>query len=328
MKKIVVLLTLSACLVAFLLCLPVFAKNSVVSVKTIKAGESEKYDDYYVTGKMVEQTKKDVYEKLPLVASKVYVKVGDKVEPGDTLALIDKQATIAAIASIAQNITSIPKAYVDAVGTALSVYSDIGEYENMIPTMVSATTSGTITSLNIETGSICMPTSPICTIASSDKLFARFNIDELNAEKIRIGDTVVFKAGATGDEKYKATILQINPAATQTISGTSAQTVVTFVSGLSAQSDHLKSGYTINGVVRRKYNEKRLVLPYESIGQDTNNKEYVYIVTKNIAKKKYIETGEELSNGVEITKGISDKDIIVKNASSIAGDECIIKINN
>lgn len=68
------------------------------------------------------------------------------------------------------------------------------------------------------------------------------------------------------------------------------------------------------------------ILPYEAINQDDNG-EFVYILRNGRVYKRYVETGRELSGGVELKTSIaSDENIITvdkipENGSAVKFDE-------
>ena len=67
------------------------------------------------------------------------------------------------------------------------------------------------------------------------------------------------------------------------------------------------------------------ILPYEAVSQDEKG-EYVYVYESGRAYKRYIETGEELANGVEILSGLSETEEIIADPSVIRADGSIVII--
>lgn len=64
-------------------------------------------------------------------------------------------------------------------------------------------------------------------------------------------------------------------------------------------------------------NEELLTIPYEAVGQDSNQQEYVYVYSKGRPVRKNITTGKELLHTVEVTKGLGITDIVLLEPENI-----------
>lgn len=146
------------------------------------------------------------------------------------------------------------------------------------------------------------------------------NVNELDCDRVQKGDSVSFKATATKDEVYHGKVSRVFPTAQTTLMGSEKQTVVGFYVELNEVYEKLKPGYTVTGVVKKGEPEICLTVPYEAIGQDENNREFLYTKEKNRAKKLYVKTGAEFKSAVQITAGIDEDTIIIKNAGLIKKD--------
>ncbi|MEG0693453.1 MAG: HlyD family efflux transporter periplasmic adaptor subunit, partial [Oscillospiraceae bacterium] len=169
------------------------------------------------------------------------------------------------------------------------------------------------------------PKSTVCTISRTDIMRVRMTVDEVNADKVEVGNTVVFKASATGDVKYTGKVDRIFPTATKTISGTSQVTVVGLYVRLDAKYSKLKPGYSVNGVVKKQGDVVAMTVPYESILQDETNQEYLYVYESGHAVRKNITTGEEFPDAVQVVQGLVEGDLVIKNAADIKGNNAIVK---
>lgn len=78
--------------------------------------------------------------------------------------------------------------------------------------------------------------------------------------------------------------------------------------------DQIKSGFSVKAVIETAPKKEFYTLPYECIEQDEKG-EYVYIYQYGKAWKKYIETGIEKTDTVEIKSGIEWDDRVIANAS-------------
>ena len=74
--------------------------------------------------------------------------------------------------------------------------------------------------------------------------------------------------------------------------------------------DNLKAGYTANAKIMLSEPITMTVVPYEAVNQDDKG-EYVYILEENKAVRRYVTTGYELSDGIEVTSGLSSGDYVI-----------------
>ncbi len=154
----------------------------------------------------------------------------------------------------------------------------------------------------------------------------KVTVDELDADSVKVGDTVVLKASATGEQKYVGRVDQIFPTATKTLVGTTQATVVSMYVSLNNDHNRLKPGYTVNGVIKHKDAKTVSILPYESVLQDTDNKEYVYLIQENRLQKCYVKTGNEMSTGVEIISPDLTGQKVVRDATQVKKPNGLIKV--
>jgi multidrug efflux pump subunit AcrA (membrane-fusion protein) len=86
-----------------------------------------------------------------------------------------------------------------------------------------------------------------------------------------------------------------------------------------------------SSVLAKIYTSKKkdvITLPYEAVTQDSSNKEVVYTVHNGKIQKKYVVTGYELSNLVEIKSGISRSDEVVLSPTEELEDGKKVVVNN
>ena len=83
-------------------------------------------------------------------------------------------------------------------------------------------------------------------------------------------------------------------------------------------ADGLKTGYTADCSIVTDRKDGALLAPYSAVGYDDGGAAYVYLKSGSAVKKQPVSVGKEYSNGIEITKGISDGDIIVYDAAKVS----------
>lgn len=297
--------------------IPNLAKIGVAAV-SLQYPTAAYINDYiYVDGVVEERNKKEIFSNLPIVPSEVNFTVGDVVAQGEVIATVDINQTRLAVLNLVETASQIPKEYIGAI----SNLSYSSEYiKSVIPTEILAEKSGKITSMTMVEGAISYPKLPLCTISDTGSLRVNMNVNELDCDRVQKGDSVSFKATATKDEVYHGKVSRVFPTAQTTLMGSEKQTVVGFYVELNEVYEKLKPGYTVTGVVKKGEPEICLTVPYEAIGQDENNREFLYTKEKNRAKKLYVKTGAEFKSAVQITAGIDEDTIIIKNAGLIKKD--------
>lgn len=331
-KKIFLILTMILILMLSGYILPIAIINNFTKVTLISPYTIDVYNDVNVSGEIKEVDVSQVVSNIPIITNNVLVKVGDDVKANQPIATIDRYATQDAILSIVDNLmqTSSYMQNMTELFTLLDMFGvDIAELNNnindevlavsanTIPTTIKATADGTITSLDLVKGGIIFPQSVVCTISKTDELYVELQINEDNINQVTVGDIVLFKSIANEDDMYQGKITTIFPTATKSYQGITQKTVVGAYVELDEKYENLKAGYNIVGVIKDNTKTNALILPYETIMQDSNNNEFVYIYEENRAIKQIITTGKELPQGVEILSGVTENSTIIYNSKDV-----------
>lgn len=325
MKKKVISILIVTLMVSAALYTPKYFEKSVIPVQITKVATTTFTNDIFVSGVVEELSKKDVIVQLPLVPSKVYYGIGDKVKLNDVLADVDVEATTAALFDLTDATNLIPQEYVAAIAGLNIDDTMINTY---VPKQIVAPADGVVTAISLVSGGICTPNSSVVTISNQDEIRLKMSVSENDIDGVQKGDTVVFKASATGEQKYVGNVDLIFPTANKTIVGTSQATVVNLYVKLSDYYQALKPGYTVSGVVKSPVARNVYILPYECIMQDADNAEFVYLINGNKVQRCDVTTGMELGDGVEILSPSLVGQRIVLNPGDIKSEDSLIKIMN
>lgn len=323
MKKYIILEIICVPIFILAMLIPVFMESFIPSVRITRIAKTKYSEDIFVSGFVEEKSKKDVYVELPIVPSEINFRIGDKVESGDVIASVDTKATQKALFAMAEMTQLIPDEYVEALGQ-IRISDDL--VKDYIPTEILSPTSGTISSISLVEGAISMPKSSVVTIIQAEDVLVRMTVNESDIDKVGVGDDVVFKASATNDIKYHGQVERLFPTATKTLIGTSQVTVIDLYVKLSERYERLRPGYTVNGVVKRPASDEIYVLPYEAVGQDENDKEFVYLVSDSFSQKCFVKTGRELENGIEILSPQLYGQKVILNSADVKKDNMLIHI--
>ena len=327
----------------FALCIFIFSffigniiDNSIPKVTVIKPDSTGYTRSVNCTGEIVEQNREDVYLSIPIIASEVKFSVGDYVKKGDIIAIIDKPATATAIIGSYNSIVNdymhdailnLPKEQLEEV---MNSYSDSFSLSNSlknIPDYIVAGISGTLTQINISCNKPTTPYTSIVTIIDDNTLVAKVSVKEENIDSIAIGASAILTGSAFDEDEYEGCVTKIYPSAYKKRNSLTTETVVDVIVTPNSDDHNLKSGYTTKANIIIDTVDFAITVPYESVLQDINNREYVYVLKGSKAKKQYITTGLELSKGFEVLEGIDETAIIIANPSNVKENSYVKVIN-
>lgn len=136
-------------------------------------------------------------------------------------------------------------------------------------------------------------------------------VPEKDISKVSEGQKAEITGDAFPGKAYTGFVEEIAETATKVQSGSVHQTAVEVTIKIDEPDNSLKHGYTASVKLATSEPYVMNIVPYEAVQQDSGG-EYVYIFNNGKAEKKYVETGAELSSGVEIKTPISDTEHIVE----------------
>lgn len=301
---------------------------------------------------------KEVYLETPVIAQAVNVSVGDYVHKDQVIAVIDTSLTKSVLEQsvpASDLLDSLPSAQeasellglysaleasgltsgfggISGLGELAEVFGSTdtkaGEPKNeylYIPQVVTAPMSGVVTDLSIKSDVLSRTAKPIVTIADTGSFIAKVSVGESYVSDLRVGDPAVIE-GSGFSQKYEGHVSRVYPTARKTAGTTAQETVVDLEIAIDDPDDALKTGFTARAEITTGKQKEMLVVPYEAVLQDTDNVEYVYLVKGSRAVRRDIETGMELLEGVEVREGLTESDVILKNAADgLAGDRIQLK---
>lgn len=289
----------------------------LVSMKQLNYTET-----FTVSGVVESPNQRELTLDFPVIPRKVLVKEGDSVSYGDPIATVDRQATVQAVAALAQQYTGeLPDGLEDQIQEAFSSVSDeVAENLDFLPETITAPMTGVITSLSLTPGELYLPMAPAATVSTVETLQLRLYVPESKVGLIQKGEEFTFTASAVKDGLFAADILRFSPSAYQKLDGLSYQTVVDVVAKVDDSFNALRPGYTVQAEIPAGEEEVLWLLPYEAVLQDENGQDYVYVYREGEAVRRDVETGRELSTSVQITDGLSRYEKVVQNAESLDGE--------
>lgn len=194
---------------------------------------------------------------------------------------------IAVCGVAAAGLIAAPKAVLESIPTATIVNVEKVKHEDCI------SLSGTITR-NLRDDDVCV----------------QIYVPEQDISKVRSGQKAEITGEAFPGIIYEGTVDKIADVATKVQAGNVQKTVVEVTVRITEPDDVLKHGYTASVKLSTSEPSVMTLVPYEAVNQDDNG-EFVYILKEGKAYKLYIETGSELSGGIELKTDISDNERII-----------------
>jgi hypothetical protein len=154
-------------------------------------------------------------------------------------------------------------------------------------------------------------------------------VPEKEISKIKAGQVAEIRGDAFPDKTYGARITSISPSATKITAGNITRTAVEVWAEIIGTDDTLKSGYSAYVTVKVGNSEEKRLLPYEAVDQDDIG-EFVWIAENGKAAKRYIITGDELPDGIEVVAGLIAADEIIKIPEGVTegGDVAVAQEDN
>lgn len=161
--------------------------------------------------------------------------------------------------------------------TGSSEKKQIRQYEDQIEACtVTAPMKGVITEVNVEAGDSYKGTA-IVTIEDTSAYEVSVEISEYDINKVEIGQTVVIKTNATGDEELQGTVKEIAPRAT---TGSSDITYAVTIS-VDTPCDALKMDMTAKISIILESKENVLTVPYDAVQEDEAGNYYIEVVSED-----------------------------------------------
>ena len=333
MKKIVGFICITSILVFGAFYLKKYPlKDDVVEVNTIQCEITDLYDYITLRGKVSEKIRYNIFSEVAGIVREVYVSVGDNIVNGQELMRIvpiddtvinnfsyDKMSTI---------VSSIIDSFLNG-GTTAEAKEVLSYYVNQEDgsVVILSPCSGTVMSLNCDVNDKVDPEYPCLVISDLTKLEIRAQIEEQHLSRIDKDMKCTAVVNALSNKTVNCSIREINPFGMTALSINGSNEVMTdIILSVDDEVNFLKPGYTARVNIINHKKENAILIPYEAIGQDAENKQYVLTLSNGKLDKKVIKTGMELDSSTEVLEGLKGNEVLVTNPDRIkAGDTVVIK---
>ena len=292
--------------------------------QTLQA-ETTEWQNKYNTAKQTESSCETAYEQAITAADSKLDVYNQKVRSQeDTVRNSDS--------TVSTKESNLETTQLNATTVGTSEKKQIRQYEDQIESCtVAAPISGMITEVNVEVGD-SYAGSTIVTIEDTSAYEVSVEISEYDINKVEVGQKVVVKTNATGEEELSGTVKEIAPRATEG----SSEVTYTVVTSIDTPCKELKMDMTAKLSIILESKENVLTVPYDAVQEDEEGNYYIEtptgeasVVMQNGAMPGGVPEGEGMpstqTRRIIITKGIeSDYYIEVISDEVTEGMEVVI----
>lgn len=329
MKRYLYLFSVTSAIVIGIIFAPqILLVRKAVPVNMSKIVPSKAESTVICSGKIEYSDVNDVRADSPSIIEKINVNIGDIVNEGDVILIRsgaiqkpDSQKNFKNIPDI-NNFSSIYDAY-DNLTNSKSIYVSDGKLED-----IKSPYSGVISSISVQEKDSAEEGKSLFTVASKNKMQIKAPVHEARINDVKKGDPVIISGLGFKNSEYRGVVNKISSEARQTISPTGQETVVDVTVLINDVTNDIKPGFTAKCKIITNQEDGLIIIPYESIKTDKRGRDYVYVSYNDVATKKFVETGREFENGVEIISGIEFEDQVITNIDKIFNGERVTKFKN
>lgn len=286
-----------------------------------------------------------IYPEMPGRLERVYVKEGQKVKKGQSLAKIDdggmaqQVAQMEATTALAKTTYERQKRLWDEkIGSEIQFLQAETNFKSQTnalaqlkkqldKTTIRAPFSGIIDDVIKDQGTVVAPgpSSEVFRIVNLANMFIEADVPETYISSITPGKTVAIEFPVLGknlNTKVRQTGNFINP-----VNRTFKVEV-----GVPNKDRSIKPNLTARLQINDYTNPEAILIPQSIISENAEGKQYVYVIKnlendKGIAKQVVVKTGKSQGDIIEILEGVKVGDILIKAGARSVKDAQEIKIS-
>lgn len=296
MKKIIITVFLSSCLILGIMAADYTLNNNFVMVKTDTVTQKEVKKYINATGICYEQNKREVRVELPLSVDKVFVDVGDEISKGQKILTLNKESLKNKLEMQSVTVSSIKND---------NILAKINNYNTDILSPI----NGVVTKIYVSDGDMVNINLPVMVISDLENLIIKASVPESIINEIFV-DQKVLISGESISQKVEGKVLKIHPVGERN-EVTGSQSFIT-VDVTFKDYNSIRPNTTLNLEFEKPVKKDTIIIPFDSVMFDEENP-YVYINNLGYAVKRYVNLGEEYDIDVEVISGIKNGDKLVLN---------------
>lgn len=285
--------------------------------------QADIYNSVTMRGKTEALRQSRAYAPWTATVKEIYVRQGDQVSQGDPLALLEPanpgRGADWAAERLADQLAlqaaqgELDPEEINQIAQAFAAAAPPRE-EPRQPMTLTAPIDGLVMEVFCGEGETISPLAPCALVGDMEQILVRAQVGEENLRKISPGMEAEIEIEAFPDCQLTGRVESVAPyAQSGSILNQDSQIVTDVLVSIENGQGRLRPGYSASVSVKTQRKEKALLLPYDYVGQDQQNREYVMTVWQGRARKKLIATGLELEELVEIQAGLTPQDLVLQN---------------
>jgi len=313
-------------------------EETYTPVEVSKVKEETLYNMASYTGIVTADKDIFVIPKIMGKVSKLNVKVGDTVEKGNLLFMIDQTEIKDQVKKAEDGLNSAKKSYQTILnqikGGNLSLQSSLqgaqagvsqGQMaydktvEMLNSTYVTSPISGTVSSVNISEGNIVTNQQPSIVVSDIGNVKMNFFVSEDSLSKLERGKEILLSIPSANIKNLKANIDTISPSPDMRTS------LYPITVNIKNTNNSIKPGMSGNIDIKTDIREKVMVINSEAVN-DKNGESVVYVVEGDLAKERIVTTGIDNGEFIEITSGLNKDDLVIVKGQNYVEDGSKIKV--
>lgn len=319
MKKGIITIGITVALIIICLMIPSIMMAILPTSTVSKVKEVDYVGFVTATGEVQQKNKQQISSEFPLIVSSILVKPGDTIKQGQAVIKINREQTAQ---KMMENST-----YAAVAGLTTGVYAtSYDDAMKKLPTEVVSNIAGVVESVNVTSGQLIDKGTSIVSMIGAGDLAVLAQVPENKAMSVAVGQTVEITGSGFDGKKYYGHIQAISSSARKVFIGTNQETVVDITVSIENLDDKIKEGYTVKARVVTENEKKINVIPYESVLQDNDGKEYVYVYSDGTAVRHDIQTGLELGEGVQVVSGLPKDAYVIESPAVIKKSGSLVKV--
>lgn len=322
MKKYIYLFSITAVIVGMIVMSGFLTAGGIYEAETFVIQPRDMDNTVTGSGRLRYSSGKNIRSQYSGIAGEINVKNGDNVKSGDILYTIYK-ADESYTSMLSDESISAFLGSMAGGGDRSGIIAEAKKY--CTPETVYADTDGTVTDLSINEDDIIKKDAVIMKITDTGTLEIPVDINELYIGLIETGQKAEVTFSALPDRRFRGEVTAVADEAEQTSGLTGRETTVevTVTLDSSEPTEQLRAGYSSSCSIIASTDKDILVLPYEQVRTDDNG-DHVYIMKNNRAVKRYIKTGREYKDGIEVSDGLVSGDIIIDSKEDVSDGQSVV----
>lgn len=316
---------------------PVEAKNVSIPVSSAPVIEQTQQSGIVKTGVLAPVTQARILSAANGNIKKILFKIGDRVNQGQALAVIDTrlleldlQKSVSNVsklkhdlqvytellegnAATAEKLSEVSNNYKDALSQVQQLRKQITD------ATIKAPISGIMSSRLLEEGMFVSIGNEIASVVNLESLKVEVFLTESEVYQISVGQQIRLKTDVYPDKPFMGKVTFISPQANQ------AFNYLVEVTTSNDKQAPLRSGTFVYADFSQKTTQKILLIPREALIESTQDAS-VYVTQRGRAVLRKINVGKEYGNLVEVIKGLGLGEQVVTSGQINIKDGTVINI--